>query len=135
MEKKFITDIQVRFRDLDSLRHVNNAVYFTYFEEGRKEFVGKVCGFHNVDEYNFIIAHVCCDFIKPLTLKDQVNLQLWVSNIGTKSFIFNYELTDKGDESVIYARGKSVQVCFDYTKNITIQIPDEFLAKLKEYAF
>ena len=34
----FKLDIDVRFRDLDALSHVNNAVYFTYFEEGRKCF-------------------------------------------------------------------------------------------------
>ena len=38
--KIFSTNIDVRFSDLDALGHVNNAVFFTYFEEGRKIFQG-----------------------------------------------------------------------------------------------
>ncbi|MBL7226216.1 MAG: hypothetical protein ISS59_08770, partial [Desulfobacteraceae bacterium] len=37
--KKLNIDINVRFRDIDSMGHVNNAVFFTYFEEGRKAFL------------------------------------------------------------------------------------------------
>ena len=39
---KISTDIEVRFRDIDSMGHVNNAVFLTYFEEGRKAFLSKV---------------------------------------------------------------------------------------------
>jgi len=38
MNKKIITDITIRFRDIDSMGHVNNAVYFTYFEEDERNF-------------------------------------------------------------------------------------------------
>lgn len=40
--KKFSVNINVRFRDIDSKGHVNNAVFFTFFEERRKAFLNKI---------------------------------------------------------------------------------------------
>src|SRR5947209_19489757 len=34
--------VQIRFRDLDPLAHVNNTVYFTYFEEARSYYFDKL---------------------------------------------------------------------------------------------
>ncbi len=42
MKNIFKTQIFVRFRDIDNMGHVNNAVFFTYFEEGRKAFFNKL---------------------------------------------------------------------------------------------
>ncbi|MBU2497282.1 MAG: thioesterase family protein, partial [Proteobacteria bacterium] len=42
--KELITELAVRFRDIDAMGHVNNAVFFTYFEEGRKAFLEEVLG-------------------------------------------------------------------------------------------
>ena len=33
------TGISIRFKDIDAMGHVNNALYFTYFEEARKSFL------------------------------------------------------------------------------------------------
>ena len=50
---------------------------------------------------------------------------MWVSNIGNKSFNLCYKLTELSDESVIYAKGESVQVCYDYVQDKSIEIPLE----------
>ena len=55
--KKISTPIAVRFRDVDSMGHVNNAVYFTYFEEGRKAFVHELFGLKRPTDFQFILAH------------------------------------------------------------------------------
>ena len=74
--KKYSVDICVRFRDIDSMGHVNNAVFFTFFEEGRKAFLNKILNISNPDDYNFILAHIDCDFLKPVKINDQITLQL-----------------------------------------------------------
>ncbi|MBU0987706.1 MAG: acyl-CoA thioesterase, partial [Proteobacteria bacterium] len=76
--KIFTIDIEVRFRDLDAMGHVNNAVYFTYFEEGRKNFSHQVFNLSELSEFTFIMAHIRCDFLKPVKLSDRVTLQMWV---------------------------------------------------------
>ena len=132
-DKRFSTEIEVRFRDLDAIGHVNNAVFFTYFEEGRKHFSKNVFEVSDVSEFNFIMAHIQCDFIKPIQFNDRVILQMWVKDIGTKSFSFEYRLVDFSDEAMVYATGKSIQVCYDYQKNRSIEVPAKMRERLTLY--
>jgi acyl-CoA thioester hydrolase len=116
--------------------HVNNAVYLTYFEEGRKEFVRSLFGIINPEDYNFILAHIDCDFVRPIKISDTVFLEIWVGEIGEKRFDFIYKLLKKGDndrESSACAHGRSVQVFFDYKQNTTLPIPADVRQKLSEY--
>ena len=131
--KVFTTDIEIRFRDLDSRGHVNNAVYFTYFELGRLRFYQSAFQKDKLDEIPFILAHTSCDFIKPLTLYDQITIQVWINEIGHKSFTFRYKLINRFDSSVVYATGVSVQVCFDYRKNVSVPVSDELKTQLAGY--
>jgi len=105
-DKLFSTNVEVRFRDLDALGHVNNSVYFTYFEEGRKHFSKRVFGVSDISDFKFIMAHIQCDFKRPIQFNDHAVLQMWVKNIGTKSFSFEYRLVDLSDEAMVYATGK-----------------------------
>jgi len=131
--KVFTLEIDIRLRDLDARGHVNNAVYFTYFEHGRLRFYNAEFQQKKLSEINFILAHTGCDFVKPVTLTDQVTLQMWVKEIGTKSFTLNYRLVDRADAETVYARADSVLVCFDYVNNVTINVPEALRAKLTEY--
>ena len=126
--------IPVRFRDLDAMGHVNNAVFFTYFEIGRESF-----RFDNISNQidkslsSFILAHISCDYIRPITIGTQLTLTLAVKKIGSKSFEYLYILSDSTDESIEYARGESVQVCYDYAQNKSIEISPEFRARLLQF--
>jgi len=131
--KLFSTNIEVRFRDLDALGHVNNAVFFTYFEEGRKHFSKKVFNVSDTSDFKFIMAHIQCDFIRPIRFNDHVILQMWVKDIGTKSFSFEYRLVDLSDETRVYATGESIQVCYDYEKNRSIEVPTKMRERLTRY--
>ncbi len=131
--KIFSTNIDVRFSDLDALGHVNNAVFFTYFEEGRKKFSQKYFEVSNPSDFRFIMAHTRCNYLKPLLFVDKVTLHMWVKDIGTKSFAFEYKLVHQSDPSIVYATGESVQVCYDYRKNQSIFVSDEIREKLTKY--
>jgi acyl-CoA thioester hydrolase len=132
-DKLFSTNIEVRFSDLDAMGHVNNAVFFTYFEEGRKHFSKKVFKVSDISDFKFIMAHIQCDFIRPIQFNDHVILQMWVQNIGTKSFSFGYRIVDLSDETKIYAAGESTQVCYDYDKNRSIEVPAKMRERLTRY--
>jgi len=129
----FAIDIEVRFRDLDAMGHVNNSVFFTYFEEGRKSFSRHVFHYNDPSEFTFILAHIRCDYLKPIKLNDRITLQMWVTDVGNKSFNFGYKLMDRSDDSVVFATGESVQVCYDYRAQKSMTIPNEMRAKLLEY--
>ena len=128
----FSTPIDVRFRDLDAMGHVNNAVFFTYFEQGRLDFFMKASSEDTFPGFDFILAHISCDY-KPITIDDRLVLQMRVGNIGSKSFAFDYTIVNRSGADALYATGKSVQVCYDYQKEVTMSVPDDLNNLLRQY--
>ena len=131
--KTFSTPIDVRFRDLDAMGHVNNAVFFTYFEEGRLAFFTSSSPGSKFPGFDFILAHTSCDYLKPVTIDERLMLQIKVDKIGGKSFVLAYTVLDRGDDSVVYATGKSVQVCYDYQQEKTMPVPGALMELLQQY--
>lgn len=132
-ENVFKTDFQVRFRDLDALSHVNNAVFFTYFEEGRKRFFDQHYNLDTRFDFPFILAHIRCDYLKPVTINIPITLCLWVGRIKHKSFEFEYRLVNQKDTDILYAMGQSVQVCFDYNLQQSMIMPKNLKKVLARY--
>ncbi|GAB5603029.1 thioesterase family protein [Thermus sp. FJN-A] len=98
--------VQVRFRDLDALGHVNNAVYLTYFELARAAY------FRRLEEDwvargRFILARAEVDFLRPVYLEDPVEVGVRVVRLGRSSFDMEYRVEARGEEA---ARGRTVQV-------------------------
>jgi acyl-CoA thioester hydrolase len=136
MERKnrFTIKQAVRFRDLDAMGHVNNATYFTYMEEARKEFFGHLFKSNAPGDFPFVLAGISCNFNKPLRLDDKiVAVDLWITHLGRKSFTFNYELYRPDEPTWIFAAGESVQVFYDYQHNKSIEIPTDFKVKVDKY--
>ena len=131
--KKVIQEIEVRFRDIDSMGHVNNAVFLTYFEEGRKAFLRDVFNIVEPRDYPFILAHIGCDFLKPMKLGDSPLLEVWIGEIREKSFSFKYRIVDRSEQKIVYGKGESIMVLFDYKENKSIPIPKDFLKEIAVY--
>ncbi len=131
--ERFTVVLDVRFRDLDAMGHVNNSVYFTYFEEGRKYFFHHIMQSKSIRDFPFVIAHAACDYLRPARLSDPLRLALWVSEMGDKSFTLHYRLIHREDPSVLFARGKTVQVGYDYRNNRSMPISDDLRVKLAGY--
>ncbi len=120
--------LEVRYADLDTLGHVNNAIYLTYFEQARvhllEEYYKKVKG-----DFDFVIAHAQVDYLYPIFL-EEIEVETWVSRIGKTSFTISYEIYNS--KGILCARGHTVQVAYDAGKMTKKPIPDdlrEFLLK------
>ena len=61
--------IEIRWRDLDPYNHVNNAVYLTYLEEARDEWLERALGDEDA-AWGYVIARVAIDFRRELTQND-----------------------------------------------------------------
>ena len=133
MGNLFEIPLEIRFRDLDALGHVNNAVYFTYFEEGRKGLFFSFSKTEDPSAFGFILARIECDYVKPIKLNSKVILQMWVSDVGRKSFKLAYKIVNAADENDVYAKGESVQVCFDYKAGKSTEVPEDLREWLNTY--
>ena len=121
----FETEIRPRFRDIDAMGHVNNAVYFTYMEQTRTEYYLKLAGVKRIGELGFILASASCDFRSPISFGETVVLRAWPTRIGDSSFTLRYELRVKEDGRLA-AEGESVQVAYDYAARRSRPMPPEF---------
>jgi acyl-CoA thioester hydrolase len=77
--------IEVRWRDVDNYGHVNNAVYLTYLEEVRDEWLARTL---QDDEavWDYVVAHVSIDFRREVTqADDEVVATCRLERIGTSS--------------------------------------------------
>ena len=128
---RFTTDIQMRFRDIDGMGHVNNAVYLSYCELARTQFYLKHNFKRSLHEIDFILAHVDIDYVSVAEWGDQVQIAVWPSKLGTSSFTLSYEITEKRSGRLI-ARSTSILVSYDYAAKKSKPIPPEFRKVLEE---
>ena len=102
-----MTEIMVRYRDLDTFNHVNNAVYFSYLESGRLQYNHKYLGkLIDWKERGFILGTNHMIYVHPLFLFDRVRIYTGVGKIGRRSAAFVNLLTNH--EGVHVAYGYSV---------------------------
>ena len=135
MPEKFQINIQIRFKDLDSMNHVNNAVYLTYFEQGRLAFFRDILNAVDISDFSFIVASASVNYYYPIFLNNsEVILKMWAGDFGNKSFKFFYEIFSK-DEKVKFADGATTQVFYDYNAKKTVKVPAEFIEKIKDFIF
>jgi acyl-CoA thioester hydrolase len=84
--------IEIRWRDVDAYRHVNNAVYATYLEECRDEWLTHALE-EAGDEWDFVLARVAIDFRRELRLEDEtVVVSCRLERIGTSSVTLREEI-------------------------------------------
>jgi acyl-CoA thioester hydrolase len=123
----FVHEERVRFRDLDPMGHVNNAVFLTYLEQARVALFSGLGAATALEEMNLIVARVEIDFKAPVRLGQEVEISVRASRFGTKSFDLDYELRVDGE---LVAEAKSVQVAYDYGRREPVPVPADWREKL-----
>ena len=120
--------IEVSFRDLDAMGHVNNAVYLSYMETARIKFLVDLLAVTSLHDLPVIMAEATCTFKSPAFFGEQLTVGVGISRFGSKSFDMTYRI-DAGDGRLI-ALAKTVQVMYDYAAARTIVVPEAFKAKV-----
>ena len=119
--------LTVRFRDLDALGHVNNAVYHTYLEEARVALVRHLTDDPVADRFDFLLARTEIDFLREVRHGADLAIEVWLDEVGTKSCTLGYELR-VGDQVV--ARARTVLVWYDHEQGASVPVPDVWRERL-----
>lgn len=133
---KHKTPIQLRFKDVDKMGHVNNANYLTYIELARVKYFEEVVRFDGQwsEQQGIILARIEIDYKLPVFLQDTIYVYTRCSRLGTKSLDLSWAIVrEKNQEEEIVAHGIAVLVYFDYKENQTIPIPDKHRQRLQAY--
>jgi acyl-CoA thioester hydrolase len=122
----FVHRETVRFRDLDGMGHVNNAVFSTYLEQARLAWFGTA---ETLPLSDVILARTEIEFRSPVAIGETVEIGVRASRLGTKSFELEYELQAGGR---LVAEAKSVLVGYDYSRGESSTIPERWRRRLSE---
>jgi len=125
-------DIPIAWGDMDALRHVNNILFFRYFETARIKYFEQA-GFIETMEKDYIgpiLASISAKFIKPLFYPDTVTVGARVTSIEPDGFIMEYIIVSKSKG--IAAIGDSKMVAYDYKSSEKTTLPDSVRKKIRE---
>jgi acyl-CoA thioester hydrolase len=106
--------MRVAYVDVDVMRHVNNATYFTYMETARCHYYMGLTGQTDLTRLDIIVAAQSCEYLRGLTYDEPFDVIVWPSRVGTTSFTLRYALRTEAGEVV--ALSETVIVAFDYEK-------------------
>lgn len=118
------TRIPVRWGDMDFYGHVNNTVYFRYFEQARVEWLEEMAFRVGPDvPTGPVIINASCTFLIPVNYPATVVAKLYAGQPGRSSVMTWYELYVEGDER-LYAEGAAKVVWMDIATGKSVPIPD-----------
>lgn len=141
--------LQIRFRDLDPLAHVNNTVYFTYLEEARSYYFDQLGLDHWPSQtedqldptpeeithtsristtafgahYGTLVKEVTCTYQLPLIRSDKAEVGVQVVHVGRTSFIMEQMIRDTREHERVFATGRAVLVWCNYHTGRPCPVP------------
>lgn len=130
-----VVTVDLRWSDLDALRHVNNVQFLRLLEEAR------IKAFHDWfgpirRRQGLLVAHAEIDYLDQLHFHGQaVAIHVWVARVAGASFDTGYELYDSAQpDATLCARALTTQVAFDMEAQTPVRIPAELRDVLAAHA-
>lgn len=119
--------MDVRWRELDALGHVNNAQYLSYVEETRVQWFNAMQDNWQDTTSAPIVAGIHVDFRKPLLWPEKIDVSLFAVKKGGKSVTIGHRIARAGDPECVYAEGYTVLVWVNRSGE-TAHLPDYITA-------
>ncbi len=130
-EYPVVVEVPVVWGEMDAFGHVNNIVYFRYFETARIAYFEKldVPEFLLRDPVGPILAETTCRFRAALSYPDRVSIGARVESVGEDRFVMRYAVFSHR-LGRLAAEGEGTLVCFDYRQNRKAAVPEKLRAQI-----
>jgi acyl-CoA thioester hydrolase len=99
----------VAWGDMDAFGHVNNAVYYRYFESARIAYLQAIGALDHLEAFNPVVAANSCRFLRPVVYPDALQLGARVVELRASGFRMEYALFSRA-QAVLAATGEAVVV-------------------------
>lgn len=128
------TEITVAWGEMDALQHVNNVVYFKYFETARIDFFSQVnlLGDLKITQVGPVLSDNHARYKRPVTFPDTLLVSVKISDIKADRFMMNYTVFSKAQEAVT-TLGSSQVVMFNFKTGKKATLTPELLDALRTY--
>lgn len=126
-----IVEFPVAWGEMDSFKHVNNIVYFRYFENARIAYFDRVemMAYKETTGVGPILASIDCRFKAPLTYPDIVSVGVRVSQMGTDRYTMKHLVVSHRFGRTA-AEGDGVLINYDYGNSRKAPIPPDLRQRI-----
>jgi acyl-CoA thioester hydrolase len=127
-----VIEFPVAWGEMDALRHVNNIVYFRYFESARMAYFTRLDIWDYMNETGIgpILGSTACKFKLPLTYPDTVSVGTRISEIEADRFVMKYVVVSHNHAKTA-AEGEGLVVSYDYRALRKAPLPDEIKRRIE----
>ena len=131
----FVVEQDVAWGDMDSYAHVNNVVYFRYFENARIALLDRVGWIRSMQEVGLgpIAASTSARFRKPLAYPDHLFVGARVTDLQPDRIMIEHRIVSAKLDAVT-TEGQVVVVSFDYRQGRKAPIPEAIRAAIEQLA-
>lgn len=125
-------DVQIRFNDIDILGHLNNTVYFSFFDTGKAYYFQHIMG-GKIDwrKVETVIANIDCAYIAPVYFGEKIAILTRCKEIHDKSFVLQQILVEKNTGEIKTAC-ETVMVSFDPVEKKAVEMPQHWRDALEK---
>ena len=120
-----IIQLPVVWGEMDAYGHVNNTVFFRYFETARMAYFEEIRFGEpsNPSDVGPILASTSCRFRRPLRYPDTIHVGARVSEVGDDRFTMEYRIYSEAHDEIA-SKGEGVIVSYDYSAHQKASLPD-----------
>lgn len=128
-----VIELPVVWGEMDAFAHVNNAVYFRYFESARLVYFEKIGYLVTAQTTGMgpILASTRCDFKKPLTFPDKILVGSRISEMSEDRFTMQYRIVSEKIQKIA-AEGDGLIISFNYREGRKAPIPPEIRKNIEQ---
>lgn len=128
-----VIEMPVAWGEMDALGHLNNTVYFRYFESVRMAYFRETGLWDYMEETGVgpILASTQCRFKIPLTYPDTVSAAARVTGVEADRFVMEYAVVSRRHGKVA-AAGEGLIVSYDYRGKKKCPLPEELRRRIGE---
>jgi acyl-CoA thioester hydrolase len=124
----FVTRLPTRWGDQDAYGHVNNARYFTYFEQARVDWLGARLDGWDQAEALPTVVHQACDYKRPVVHPATLVIEVAIEPPGNTSLVTRYTVRTEGEDGApgpVCATGTVTLVWVRRASGRPVRIPDD----------
>lgn len=129
---RHVMPLQIRWNDVDKFGHVNNSVYFQYYDTAKTDYIASLCEGVNWDKYAIVVVHIESDFYAQVKAGSHIAVRTRVKHVGNKSFHLDQEVIDADSEEV-KCHCLSVMVLYDLEEQKSILIPEKWAKAIRDF--
>ena len=120
-----VMPLQIRFNDVDKFGHVNNTVYFQFYDTAKTDYIASVCKGVDWEKLAIVVVKIEAEFFAQIKADSHIAGRTRVVKLGNKSFRLEQDVIDTNTKEV-KSRCLSVMVLYDLERQQTIALPEEW---------